>query len=823
LYDCQSYNDRSSPEHSYRPDIDGLRTVAVGAVIIFHFFPDWLSGGFVGVDMFFVISGYLISEIISRRVQAGTFSYAEFYQKRVRRIFPTMLPVLSATLVGGYFCLAQRQFEWLGGSLFAGCGFAANVFFHVAGETPDAMAIANFGGGYMQAVETDGPPNPLLHLWSLGVEEQFYILWPLVVPSILRRKESHRAQAAIYLVMFVASMTIGLVYGFTGKQRPGFYLVFSRFWELLIGCFLSWTENELGYRAEHLSQNAAEITAVLGSLSIAISLAVIDHAVVWPGWAALFPTCGTAAVIFAGKQTKLNRLLYGNRVFAYTGRISYPLYLWHWPVFAYGKIISESHRSRDNPAPPLAYETGWCPCDALECFPVGTRLCLIAATVLLSMATLQFVEKPVRHHKSERTPYFLSAGVFFLFCLGIIVFTGAIKSADEAEYEASPQSVWGSAYQVPAASASQKPFNMLDECLEKVTVERLKDMKTTTIAEWNRMFQDGVINPGRDEHVLVWGDSHAVHLLPRVHYLASLDSVRERMPTVTTMVGGSVAPFPPTMGDVEYWNPPTSSYTVFDTTERWSEVTDYLASHEGRVSAVVLSSFWEVEVGLMLSINGGTPFAWPRTLAELADRRSWPAVTNTTVKRWRDMIEELGANGTRSVYVVKPSVGYREPWHFGQQLDCDNSPQFTGEPSFTNVGESDRCSCCGKPGDSSGRRVCSLSSMIAGNYNLQDSYHLVENAAPHVQPLSSALYYNATGFIATPLLDAAVAAGAVLLDPSDSMCHNGYCPVLDPAGYRAFLDSDHYRPGFIREYGSFLDVAFNVHGIAPRPTEYCLP
>jgi peptidoglycan/LPS O-acetylase OafA/YrhL len=825
-------------KHVYRPDIDGLRTIAVLAVIVFHFFPDVAPGGFVGVDVFFVISGYLISSIISRRVKAKTFTYRNFYEARVRRIFPTLLVVLTATSAGGWLILAQRQFEWLGGSLFAGCGFAANVFFQIMGETPDAKAIAGFTTGYMQAVETSGPTNPLLHLWSLGVEEQFYLFWPLVVPQILRL-ETRRVQLKLYAGVFAASFCMSLYFSYR-SPKAAFYLVFARFWELQSGCFLSWLENEAGLGVGALlSQKAAEVTAATGIGLVLLSIVLARPAMMFPGWVAVAPVAGTALVIFAGGadaeegkekgRTPLINRVVGNRVFAYIGTISYPLYLIHWPLFAYGKALSERQRSHGGPAPAVAVETSWCPCEDLECFPVATRILLVILSFALSAATLNLVEKPIRHHVSSHTPCCLGAGALFLFCLGGIIWSGGVLSMEENGYENSKQSDWEPQYSLPTNS-SGSPSKVLGECLERVTVERLKDrreyvlngVKTSTAKEFVKMFkQDAVINPGQGDNVLVWGDSHAAHLLPRIYQLASLDGVADVMPTVTTVVGGSVPPLPQTMGDVEYFYSPYKKYVTFDMKSGYDRVLKHLGGKN--FSAIVISFFAETAVGLMHSVNGGTPFAWPRTLAELSDESSWPAITNTTIARWQTMIEQLSANGARQVYVVKPSVTYREPWHFGKQVACSDSDEFEGPPSFENAGETRRCSCCGPPeGSAAGKRVCSLSSMVAGKDSILDATRLVADIAPHGKPISVDEYWHDAAFVAEPLMNSARAAGAILLDPSSSMCLDGLCPVLDPGGFRAFLDSDHYRPGFMRHYGSFLDEAFNVAGIAPVPSEYCV-
>jgi peptidoglycan/LPS O-acetylase OafA/YrhL len=187
---------QSSPltHPKYRSDIDGLRAVAVLSVVVFHAFPDWLQGGFIGVDIFFVISGYLISTILFENLERGTFSFQEFYVRRIKRIFPALLLVLVACLVFGWFALYPDEYQQLGTHLAAGAGFLANFIFW--GES----------GYFDNAADT----KPLLHLWSLGIEEQFYIVWPLLLWLAWKRKINHAGHDAI-----------GCMPVFCAQHRPG--------------------------------------------------------------------------------------------------------------------------------------------------------------------------------------------------------------------------------------------------------------------------------------------------------------------------------------------------------------------------------------------------------------------------------------------------------------------------------------------------------------------------------------------------------------------------------------------------------------------------
>ena len=205
--------------HEYRPDIDGLRAVAVLSVVAFHAFPEFVPGGFVGVDIFFVISGFLISGIIFEGLDTGTFSLAEFYRRRVRRIFPALTIVLLACLVAGWFTLLPDEYEQLAEHTVAGAGFLSNV---------ELWKEA----GYF---DTSSDHKPLLHLWSLGIEEQFYLVWPACLLLLWKRKRNVMGAVAL-----LAALSFGInVLRVHAHTSSTFYLPVTRFWELLLGCLLA--------------------------------------------------------------------------------------------------------------------------------------------------------------------------------------------------------------------------------------------------------------------------------------------------------------------------------------------------------------------------------------------------------------------------------------------------------------------------------------------------------------------------------------------------------------------------------------------------------
>ena len=313
---------------TYRPDIDGLRGVAVALVIAYHAFPRVRTGGFIGVDVFFVISGYLITQLVLTGLKAGTFSLAEFYRRRVRRIVPALLAVMAACCIFGWLTLLPSELQWLGRSVSWCASFLANMFFSTTGGYFDRAAVL----------------NPLLHLWSLGVEEQFYLIWPVLL--IIATK--YGATMRVLVALTATSLAIS-IWGAWYAPIAHFYLPGSRVWELAVGGLLAaWQLRRSGRLAKHASSigsrrfwrgSEGELYSLLGVALIVAGglLWTGDKAV--PGMWSAIPTAGAALVIAAGPAPLLNRSLLGSRPMTFVGRISYPLYLWHWPAFSFARII----------------------------------------------------------------------------------------------------------------------------------------------------------------------------------------------------------------------------------------------------------------------------------------------------------------------------------------------------------------------------------------------------------------------------------------------------------------------------------------------------
>ena len=348
----------------YRPDIDGLRAFAVIAVVMFHANPNILHGGFVGVDVFFVISGFLISGIIFRDLERGRFSFSDFYARRIRRIFPALLLVLIFCLAFGWAVLTPDEFKQLGRHTIGAATFVSNL-------------VLWREAGYFDAAAQS---KPLLHLWSLGIEEQFYLVWPLSL--VLLWKKRTRMLAAIS-ILTVASFGVNLVL-VNVLPSATFYLPITRIWELLVGAaFACFT---LQYRME-TPRPAGTCLAALGCLMIALSCIFFRESQTFPGWRALVPVLGTVFLISAGAQSWINKRVLASPVLVFIGLMSYPLYLWHWPLLVYLRLIAESHVSLSQ-AP-------------------SVEIGVVGVSVLLAWLTWRFVETSIRR---SGIPLSLKAG-----------------------------------------------------------------------------------------------------------------------------------------------------------------------------------------------------------------------------------------------------------------------------------------------------------------------------------------------------------------------------------------------------------------------------
>ncbi len=452
----------------YRPDIDGLRAVAVVSVVAYHAFPRSLPGGFVGVDIFFVISGFLISSLIYKAIQSETFTYTEFYARRFRRIFPALIAVLLASLVYGWFQLLPNAYRELGRQALASAGFASNVLFWTESGYFDQQAVT----------------KPLLHLWSLGVEEQFYLICPMVLLySCARLRKPLYALGALTLISFATNIVQ------TGyNPASAFYLPMPRFWELFLGVMLGYSyifgrtmepaedsHRPLMAPRTRVRHSLLACAPYAGLLLIALSLLLIRNTRPFPGYVALLPTVGTVLVI-SGRHSWLNRVLLASRPLVFIGLISYPLYLWHWIVLVFLRVAHFG-----------------------DSISKAERLGAITASVALAVVTYQYIEKPIRTSKRRaRFPTYLLVTM-------VVVALGAalVVSTD------------GGAFRYPlllrplAASRYDRQRDLYEDVYRGGSCFLGADLTFTDIGTQ-------CIDPPHDNSKLLvlWGDSHAASLYP---------------------------------------------------------------------------------------------------------------------------------------------------------------------------------------------------------------------------------------------------------------------------------------------------------------------
>ena len=336
----------------YRPEVDGLRAVAVLPVVLFHLGLPWIPGGFVGVDVFFVISGFLITSIILKEQAAGTFTFPSFWMRRVRRILPAMLTMLIATSVAGYFLMYGPSWKELGDQAIAAICLYANI------------EMWQLSGDYWGPAAENAP---LLHTWSLSVEEQFYVFYPLLLLILL--KFTPRRVFPTILGGSILSLAIG-VYATTYHPNTAFYLLPARAWELAAGCLLAIFESSRGPAPKG---NISRTLAFAGLLLIGAGYYLIDGSGGFPGFWALLPVVGTVLVIrFSSGEKCLAGGVLSWAPVVYLGKCSYSLYLWHWPVIVFAGALELKHPGQVN------------------------LLGILATFTIMTLVSYHFVEKPTR-------------------------------------------------------------------------------------------------------------------------------------------------------------------------------------------------------------------------------------------------------------------------------------------------------------------------------------------------------------------------------------------------------------------------------------------
>lgn len=436
----------AEPSEGYRPDLDGLRGIAVAAVVAYHLDLPFVTGGFVGVDIFFVLSGFLITRLIAAELRAGRFSIARFYERRIRRIVPALIFVCACTTVAAMAFLLPDELQRYASSLMAAALSYSNIWFFQH-------------SGYF---DPGSGTQPLLHTWSLGIEEQFYVVFPLVLMAVFRWWP--RALGATIWLAFAASLAASIAF-LPAHPTATFYLLHTRAWELLAGSIVA-----LGLLPRPASRAQSEAAAAVGLAAIAVSIFAFSSKTPFPGAAALLPCIGTAMAIWAGEGSSKERpIALGTRFLTFRplmllGLISYSLYLWHWPLIVFTKILTAERLS------------------GIE------QLALATVAICLATGTWYFVEQPFRQRGSAGfTPR-------AIFRSGTIAIGALAASASVlVGLNGMPQRFPDAVLQIAAAQADASPLR------EKCHFH----------GEGKRSYDDTcIIGDDVAPSVIVYGDSH---------------------------------------------------------------------------------------------------------------------------------------------------------------------------------------------------------------------------------------------------------------------------------------------------------------------------
>jgi peptidoglycan/LPS O-acetylase OafA/YrhL len=514
-------SDLSHPR--YRADIDGLRAVAVLSVVAFHAFPSRVSGGFIGVDVFFVISGFLISTIIFENLHKGTFSFSEFYARRIKRIFPALIVVLTASYAFGWFALLSDEYRQLGKHIAGGAGFVSN------------FVLWNEGGYF------DAENKPLLHLWSLGIEEQFYLVWPLLLWLAWKWK---LGLLTITLVVAAISFTLNVERVKT-DSLAGFYSPQTRFWELLCGSVLAWlalNKEACGSIKARVREWLASATgrerpladgrtlsnllSFAGLFLLACGFWSIDEDSSFPGTWAVLPVGGATLIIAAGSGAWVNRAVLSNKVAVWFGLISFPLYLWHWPLLSFARIVESEVPSRQ------------------------VRIAAVALSIVLAWLTYKFIERPVRSGKHGTGK---AAALFLLMALvGYVGYSTYIRDGLTFRENATLDGYAGDIGHLHYHKhVAQKYFICTPDAIAEEA------------PKWEGFVRCMQSKSGPDVEIALVGDSHAEHL-----FLGMAEALSTRNVAYYTRNS------PPFLGNPEFKN-------IFDT---------ILASET--IRGVVLTMMW---------------------------------------------------------------------------------------------------------------------------------------------------------------------------------------------------------------------------------------
>ena len=443
--------DLMSKKITYRPEIDGLRTLAVFAVIFNHFKLSF-HGGYVGVDIFFVISGFLVSSIVLRDINNGEFSLLDFAARRVKRLYPALVTVLLVTTIVSYLWLMPPDFKKYAHTLISSLLAYSNIFFW---ETTDYF-------------NSDAVFNPLLHTWSLSVEEQFYIGFPIL--SVIVAKFLNKRMFLTFLVLTALSLGICVWASFSKYQAANYYLLPTRAWEMLAGVLLSFYPRKI---------RGGALLKLIALLCMIIPMFLYDEVTKFPGLYALPPVIGAVLFIALDWKGGVIDKIFTNKFSVYLGKISYPLYLWHWPIWSLSK-----HRFIESS--PLVI--------------IG----LLALTIALSVLTYEFVEKKMRFIKTTTGKEKMSLYATVATVTGLAVCFGIWSIKKDGLWERFPKGMNVSYYDSQEGKKKDR------------------DLSIYNLSNTNVLRKDfgGLGAEGEKKSFILVGDSHARRLIPLIDELA---------------------------------------------------------------------------------------------------------------------------------------------------------------------------------------------------------------------------------------------------------------------------------------------------------------
>lgn len=494
----------------FRPDVEGLRAVAVVLVVLFHARAGWFAGGFIGVDVFFVVSGFLITRLLLRELHdTGSISLPRFWARRARRLLPASALTVAATVVAAQWMLPALSRRALAGDVVAVALFVANFRF------------ANQLGDYFGAQLGQLAPSPLLHFWSLAVEEQFYLVWPALMLLVARRPRHYRRLLTVSVaVVGVASLAMS-VWMTATSPTWAFYLLPTRMWELLVGAGLA-LAGPLFHQARPALRAAG---GWIGLAMIVVAAVDFDESIPFPGAAAAVPVAATALVIVAGGEAMLPwspaRLL-ELRPMQWVGLHSYAIYLWHWPVL----VLAEAR---------------WGPLDA------WARVSAVAFAVALSAVSRRLVEDPVRHSPwlaADARRGLTLGGALCATTLLAGVATAALVPSFDTGIDAAAPSLLPSTTAVAAEGVAPTGLAGLvaatqvvlaDGLATSVVPANLRPSLEGAFDDKAALYADGCVNIGVDDDVhdcrygasgaattiVLFGDSHAAHWFPALEQIAA--------------------------------------------------------------------------------------------------------------------------------------------------------------------------------------------------------------------------------------------------------------------------------------------------------------